>query len=139
MPPVDVVGFGMLTPATVIIVDEFPRHNTGAHAKAVVEFICDDAALIAALLRDWNVNSGLIGTALGADVAGKKVADQLQALGVVGPIRLFSHLTTPFEFYFADPTGARTFAWKRDPEVLATLATADLSLLTEASLLYVDW
>ena len=35
--------------------------------------------------------------------------------------------------------GARTYFWERAPEVLATLDTADLSLLAGAGLLYVDW
>ncbi len=135
----DVVCFGMLTPAAVMIVDDLPEHNTGARAKAVSEFISDDAAIVAVLLRGWKVRSGLIGTAVGDDEAGRKVARQLQSLGVQGTVRLSDQITTPFEVNISDQTGARTYVWQRDPDVLASLATADLSLLEEAHLLYVDW
>ena len=138
-PATEVVCFGMITPAVVMVVDELPEHNTGIRAKAVQEFISDDAAIIATLLRGWNVRSGLIGTDLGDDEAGRKVARQLQDLGVIGQMRFSGRITTPFEVNVSDRTGARTYFWQRDPEVLATLATADLSLLSHTRLLYVDW
>ncbi|MDH3601808.1 MAG: carbohydrate kinase family protein, partial [Candidatus Tectomicrobia bacterium] len=138
-PAAEVACFGMITPAVVMIVDELPEHNTGMRAKVVQEFISDDAAVIAMLLRGWDVRSGLIGTTLGDDDAGRKVARQLHDLGVIGQMRLSGQMTTPFEVNVSDRTGARTYFWQRDPEVLATLATADLSLLSHTRLLYVDW
>jgi sugar/nucleoside kinase (ribokinase family) len=39
----------------------------------------------------------------------------------------------------SDQTGARTYFWQREPEVLATLDSADLSLVEGARMLYVDW
>lgn len=135
----DVVCLGMVTPAVVMVVDEFPEQNTGANVKATCEFISDDAAIVATLLRGWNVRSGLIGTSLGDDAAGRKVAQQLETLGVAGRVRLSSAMVTPFEVNISDRTGARTYFWQRDPEVLATLASAELSLLVGARLLYVDW
>lgn len=138
-PTAEVVCFGMITPAVVMIVDKLPEHNTGMRAKAVQEFISDDAAIIATLLRGWDVRSGLIGTDLGDDAAGRKVARQLDDLGVIGQMRLSCQMTTPFEVNVSDRTGGRTYFWQRDPEVLATLATADLSLLSRTRLLYVDW
>ena len=45
------VGFGMLTPVVVLVVDQLPEHNTGAITKEVSEFIFDDAAIVACLLR----------------------------------------------------------------------------------------
>jgi sugar/nucleoside kinase (ribokinase family) len=129
----------MITPAVVMVVDQLPAHNTGTHVKAVSEFISDDAAIVATLLRYWGVRSGLIGTALGNDSAGRRVARQLKMLGVLGRVRRSQHITTPFEVNISDRTGARTYFWQRDPQVLATLDTADLSLLTGARLLYVDW
>lgn len=135
----EVVCFGMIIPAVVMTVDELPAHNTGARANAVREFISDDAAIVATLLRGWNVRSGLIGTALGDDDAGRKAVHELQRLGVLGHVRLSPDLTTPFEVNVSDRSGARTYFWQRDPENLATLETADLSLLTGARMLYVDW
>lgn len=84
----EVVGFGMLTPVAILVVDALPEHNTGALIKAVTEFIFDDAAIVACLLRQWGVQSGLIGTALGDDPRGRKVAHQLKELGVLGEVRL---------------------------------------------------
>lgn len=135
----DVVCFGMIIPAVVMTVDALPEHNTGAHAKAVCEFVSDDAAIVAMLLRGWDVRSGLIGTALGADDAGRRTAQRLRSAGVVGEVRLSPEIATPFEVNVSDLTGARTYFWQRDPHILATLATADLSLLSQARLLYVDW
>jgi hypothetical protein len=45
------VGFGMLTPVTIMLVEQLPEHNTGALVKDVSEFVFDDAAIIACLLR----------------------------------------------------------------------------------------
>ncbi|MEW5986647.1 MAG: carbohydrate kinase family protein [Chloroflexota bacterium] len=129
----------MITPAAVLVVDEWPPHNTGAVTKMVREFISDDAAIVACLLRGWDVRSGLIGTELGKDRRGRGVRRRLKKLGVAGEVRLRRGLTTPFEVNISDKTGARTYFWQRDPAVLATLDTADLSLLNQAHLLYVDW
>lgn len=135
----DVVCFGMITPAVVMTVDALPEHNTGALAKSVCEFISDDAAIVATVLRRWDVRCGLTGAALGDDDAGRRVAHRLKDAGVIGELRLLPELTTPFEVNVSDLTGARTYFWQRDPDILATLANADLSLLPQARLLYVDW
>jgi sugar/nucleoside kinase (ribokinase family) len=135
----EVVCFGMLIPAMVFIVDDLPEHNTGGVIKQVGEFISDDAAIIACLLRGWGVRSGLIGTSLGDDYRGRQVRQELRALGVKGRVRLVRGQATPYEVNVSDQTGARTYFWQRDPEVLATLDTADLGLIKGAKLLYVDW
>lgn len=134
-----VVCFGMITPVVVLIVDEMPAHNTGALIKDVREFIFDDAAIVACLLRQWNVPSGLIGTTLGDDARGRSVARQLKTRGVAGKVRLSKKIQTPFEVDISDRTGARTYFWQREPRVLNTLDTADLSLVRGAQMLYVDW
>ncbi len=135
----EVVCFGMITPAVVMVADQFPDHNTGTHVKEVGEFISDDAAIVATLLRHWGVESGLIGTTLGDDPSGRRVARQLRDLGVLGRFRLSRSVTTPFEVNISDPSGARTYFWQRDPKVLDTLDMASLSLMEMARLLYVDW
>jgi sugar/nucleoside kinase (ribokinase family) len=129
----------MVTPAVVLAVDELPEHNTGMMIQEVGEFISDDAAIIACLLPQWGIRSGLIGTALGDDSAGRRVADRRNALGAAGLPRFSRDIKTPFEVNISDPTGARTYFWERKPEILATLGAADLSLLAGARLLYVDW
>lgn len=135
----EMVGFGMLTPVAILVVDQLPEHNTGALIKAVSEFIFDDAAIVACLLRQWDIQTGLIGTALGDDQRGREVARQLEEQGVLGEVRLSPHISTPFEVDISDQTGGRTYFWQRTPQVLDTLDTADLSLLERTRLLYVDW
>jgi sugar/nucleoside kinase (ribokinase family) len=137
--PPDYVGFGMLTPVVILIVDRLPEHNTGALTKAVSEFIFDDAAIVACLLRQWDLPTGMIGTAVGDDPRGHMLAQQLEEWGVQGEVRFSTSIQTPIEVDVSDRSGARTYFWQRPPEVLDTLDTADLSLLHGARLLYVDW
>lgn len=136
---VQVVGFGTLTPATILIVDQLPAHNTGAIIHNFSEFIFDDAAIIACLMRQWRVTTGFIGTTLGDDARGRSVVRQLKTLGVRGHFRLSKQIKTPVEVDVSDKTGARTYFWQRDKRFLDTLDTADLSLLRGAQMLYVDW
>ena len=133
------VGFGMLTPTTIMVVEQLPAYNTGALVKEISEFIFDDAAIIACLLRQWDIPTGMIGSAVGEDARGHNLADQLQAWGVQGEVRHSRELRTPMEVDVSDQTGARTYFWERTPQVLATLNTANLSLLEGAGILYVDW
>ncbi|HUH97168.1 MAG TPA: carbohydrate kinase family protein [Anaerolineales bacterium] len=133
------VGFGMLTSVAIMVVNQLPEHNTGALVKEVNEFIFDDAAIIACLLRQWDVPTAMIGTAVGDDLRGHNLAQQLEEWGVQGRVRFSREFKTPLEVDVSDETGARTYFWQRAPEVLNTLDTADLSCLEGARLLYVDW
>jgi sugar/nucleoside kinase (ribokinase family) len=133
------VGFGMLTPVAILVVDELPEHNTGSLIREISEFVFDDAAIVACLLRQWGITSGIIGTAVGNDSRGRALAKQLNEWDVQGEVRFSENISTPLEVDISDRTGARTYFWKRDPHVLATLDDADLSMLNGASLLYVDW
>ncbi|HEX7588292.1 MAG TPA: carbohydrate kinase family protein [Anaerolineae bacterium] len=135
----EVVCFGMLIPSVVMLVDEFPAHNTGALVTHVQEIIEDDAAIIACLLRGWKVSSAMIGTALGNDARGKQTARKLKRLGVLGKVRLTNAYATPYEVDVSDRSGHRTYFWQREPKVLNTLDSADLALLRDARFLYVDW
>jgi sugar/nucleoside kinase (ribokinase family) len=133
------IGFGMLTPVAIMVVEQLPEHITGALVKEVSEFVFDDAAIIACLLRQWQVPTAMIGTSLGDDPRGHLLAQQLKAWGVQGEVRHSPEIKTPWEVDVSDETGARTYFWERAPQVLDTLDTADLSLLQGARLLYVDW
>ncbi len=139
MNPPAYVGFGMLTPVAIMVVNQLPEHNTGAIVKEVNEFIFDDAAIIACLLRQWNVPTAMIGTAVGDDLRGHNLADQLKEWGVQSQVRFSKEFKTPLEVDVSDETGARTYFWQRPVDVLNTLDTADLSYLEQARLLYVDW
>jgi sugar/nucleoside kinase (ribokinase family) len=133
------VGFGMLTPVAIMVVEQLPAHNCGALVKEVSEFVFDDAAIIACLLRQWDLPTAMIGTVLGDDPRGHMLANQLEEWGVQGEVRFSKKIKTPLEVDISDETGARTYFWQRPPEVLASLDTADLSLITGASMIYVDW
>ena len=133
------VGFGMLTPVAVLVVDQLPEHNTGALINQVSEFIFDDAAIVACLLRQWDVPTAIIGTAVGDDARGHNLARQLEEWGVQAKVRFASDIKTPLEVDVSDKTGARTYFWQRTPKVLDTLDTADLSPLKGARVVYVDW
>ena len=129
----------MLTPVTIMVLDKLPKHNTGALVTEFSEFVFDDAAIIACLLRQWGVPTGMIGTTIGDDPRGHILADQLKEWGVQGKVRFSTEFKTPMEVNVSDKTGARTYFWHRPAEMLATLDTADLSLLNGSQLMYVDW
>lgn len=129
----------MLTPVTIMVLDKLPKHNTGALVREFSEFVFDDAAIIACLLRQWSVPTGMIGTAVGDDPRGHALADQLKEWGVQGRVHFSKNIKTPMEVNVSDKTGARTYFWHRPPEMLDTLDTADLSLLDGSQLMYADW
>ncbi len=133
------VGFGMLTPVEILVVDHLPEHNTGAITNEVTEFIFDDAAIVACLLRQWDVPTCMIGSMVGDDARGHNVARTLEEWGVQGTVRFTKEFKTPLEVDVSDKSGARTYFWQRSDQVLDTLDTADLSFLQGASVLYVDW
>ncbi len=133
------VGFGMLTPVYILALDRLPKKNTGELVHQVSEFIYDDAAIIACVLRQWGVPTGMIGTSVGDDLLGHELARQLKELGVQGKVRFTKEYRTPLEVNVSDRTGARTYFWQRTPEILGTLDTAGLSMIKKAKLLYVDW
>lgn len=133
------VGFGMLTPVEIMVLEKLPKHNTGAVVTEVNEFVFDDAAIVACLLRQWDVTSGMIGTALGDDARGHALAKKMKAWGVQGTIRFTKEYKTPLEVNVSDRKGARTYFWQRTPQILSTLNTANLSLLRGAKIMYADW
>jgi len=137
--PPEYVGFGMLTPVAIMVLENMPKRNTGAVVKEVNEFVFDDAAIVACLLRQWNVSSAMIGTAVGDDVRGHALAKQLKGWGVQGNVRFTDEYKTPIEVNVSDKKGARTYFWQRTPQMLSTLDTADLSLINGSKILYADW
>jgi len=137
--PPEYVGFGMLTPVVIAVVDQLPEHNTGAVIKEVSEFIFDDAAIVACLLQQWGVPSAIIGSAVGDDARGHRLAQQLVEWGVQSDVRFTKAFKTPVEVDISDSGGARTYFWQRSAQILETLDSADLGPLNDARILYVDW
>jgi len=137
--PPEYVGFGMLTPVSIMVLEKLPKRNTGAVVKEVNEFVFDDAAIVACLLRQWSVSAAMIGTAVGDDVRGHALAKQLKNWGVQGTVRFTEEYKTPIEVNVSDKNGARTYFWQRTAQMLNTLDTADLSLVSGSKILYADW
>jgi sugar/nucleoside kinase (ribokinase family) len=133
------VGFGMLTPVYIMSLDRLPRLNTGAIVHEVSDYVYDDAAIIACNLSQWGVPSAMIGTAVGDDLLGHHIEDQLKKFGVQGKVRYTTKYKTPLEVNVSDKKGARTYFWQRSEEILSTLDTASLALIRNSKLLYVDW
>ena len=138
-PAPSVVCVGMITPARVLTVERLPAWNTGAVWREGAEFISDDAAIVAGLLAGWGVPVELAGTALGDDDAGWRTVAALRDMGVSGKFVLRADVETPFEVNVSDSKGGRTYLWRRDARVLATLEDADLSSVPSAKLVYADW
>ena len=137
--PPEYVGFGMLTPVEIMVLEKLPKHNTGAIVTEVNEFVFDDAAIVACLLRQWDVSAGMIGTAVGDDLRGHALEKKLKDWGVQGKVRFTKEYKTPLEVNVSDRKGARTYFWQRTPQILSTLDTANLSLMRRSKILYADW
>jgi sugar/nucleoside kinase (ribokinase family) len=135
----EVVCFGSLMAMELLVIDEWPQRNFGGLFKEQRDSLGQDAAMIATMLRGWDIRSGLIGSALGKDYRGRWLAEHLKSSGVLGEVRLDSQLPTTLVVLISDAMGGRTYFWQPDKRVLATLDTADLSLLNGSRLLYVDW
>jgi len=71
---VDLVCFGMLCQGYLLVVESPPVHNGGTVIREVREYFGDDATIIAMLLHGWGVSSGMVGTAVGDDDSGRKIA-----------------------------------------------------------------
>ena len=134
-----VIGFGMLTPVAILVVEQLPEHNTGAIIQEVSEFIFDDAAIVACLLRQWDIPTGIIGTSVGDDARGHALANQLIEWDIRSEVCFSKDFKTPLEVDVSDQSGARTYFWQREPKILSTLDNADLSMLKGTEMLYVDW
>ena len=67
----------MIVPATLVIVERMPEVNFAADLQQVTEYVSDDAAIVAMVLRAWGVRSALAGTALGGRRGGQ--ADRARA------------------------------------------------------------
>jgi sugar/nucleoside kinase (ribokinase family) len=101
------VGFGMLTPVAIMEVNQLPEHNTGAIVKDVNEFIFDDAAIVACLLRQCDVPTAMIGTSVGDDLCGHNLARQLEEWGVQSQVRFSKEFKTPLEVDVSDVSHRR--------------------------------
>jgi len=138
-PTPDAVCLGLITLGTLIIVDKLAETNTGVVPEQVIEYLSDDGVIAALALNQWGATSGVIGTKLGRDAAGREAIRQLADSGVAGSFKMTSKYRTPAEISIADKGGNRTYYWADREEPLSTLDDADLSMIENAKILYVDW
>ena len=134
-----VVCFGVLSYLQLIVVDDVPVHNGGTSINQLTDSFGDDAGIVAWMLKQWGQEVWFIPSAVGADDLGDKVVRTVRDLGVPVDVEINPDVSTVAELSIADPSGARTYFYKRTPELLATLDSADLTPLTGASYLYLDW
>jgi ribokinase len=140
--PVEVVCCGTLSVIKQIVVDQWPERNTGCYCKEQKDLIAADAAMVARILRGWDVKSGIIGSSLGEDYIGRWVVEEFKRLGILTEVGLTNQYPSGVSVLVSDSTGARTGFWpspELEQQVIHSLATADLSLLKDSRLLYVDW
>lgn len=135
----DVVCFGVLSYLQLMVVDQAPVHNGGTPIRQLTDSYGDDAAIVAGMLRGWSQKARFIPSAVGDDELGRKVAATVKGMGLPVDVVVDPTVATVAELSIADPTGARTYFYKRTPELMATLDDADLSPLQQAAYLYVDW
>ena len=134
-----VVCFGVLSYLQLMVVDHVPIHNGGTPINQLTDSFGDDAGIVAWMLKQWGQEVWFIPSAVGADDLGDKVVRTVRDLGVPVDVEINPDVSTVAELSIADPSGARTYFYKRTPELLATLDSADLTPLTRASYLYLDW
>jgi len=134
-----VVCFGVLSYLQLIVVDDVPVHNGGTSINQLTDSFGDDAGIVAWMLKQWGQEVWFIPSAVGSDDLGDKVVRTVKRLGVPVDVKVNSGVSTVAELSIADPSGARTYFYKRTPELVATLDSADLTPLTGASYLYLDW
>ena len=134
-----VICFGVLSYLQLMVVDHVPVHNGGTPISQLTDSFGDDAGIVAWMLYQWGQRARFIPSAVGADDLGGRVAQTVKHLGVPAELEVNPDVSTVAELSIADPSGARTYFYKRTPELLATLDSADLTRLESASYLYVDW
>jgi sugar/nucleoside kinase (ribokinase family) len=135
----EVVCFGVLSYLQLIVVDEVPVYDRGTPISRLSDSYGDDAAIVAGMLQQMGQTTRFIPSAVGEDDLGRKVTETVTDLGLPVDVRVDPSVATVAELSIADPSGGRTYLYKRTPELLATLDAADLTPLASAAYLYVDW
>jgi len=137
--PLEIVSVGMLSSAEVYSVEGVPIWDEGQEWTNRADYISEDASIVAIAGRAWGLNVGMVAGSLGDDIRGHNLLRELREIGVEGDFRIDKSIRTPYEIVISDKRGGRTFIWDRRPEVLKTLATADVSIVGNCKHLYADW
>ena len=130
------VGFGMLTPVEILVVNQLPPHNTSAITTDVTAFLFDGAALVACVLRQWDVPTCIIGSLAGDGERGHNLAHKLQEWGVQGTVRFTHNFKTPLEVDVSGRAGLQMFSVSEVQALAATLKVEQCTLLGAPTVRY---
>jgi sugar/nucleoside kinase (ribokinase family) len=135
--PLDVVCCGILFPLHVAAVEEYPKADSGTDILSLIEVIGADAPITSLTLDGLGCSVGLISNNIGKDPAGRDLLDRLKRTDIVTTVTLLDDVSTPFCLTVVDRDGNRTwFTFVSDS--VESLLTADLSLVGQTDLFYVD-
>lgn len=132
----DLVCFSYLADAQVLHVDTYPPANSGTVVEQTSASIAGDGPLAAALASELGLRVGLIANPIGTDPAGHRVLAWLERARISHRIARADAIATPQLTVIAD-AGTRTW-FASTQHVSADLLAAELGLLTDARLVYVD-
>jgi sugar/nucleoside kinase (ribokinase family) len=135
--PLDLVCVSYLADTLLLRVAAYPPANAGAVVSQVATSIAADGPLTAATAARLGLRVGLVANAIGTDPPGRRLLDTLDAAGIRHAIAVVPNGVTPQLTVVVDGNGTRTWFAALD-HAAAEVATANLHLLTDARLIYVD-
>jgi len=136
--PLDVVCFGLLNRVRVATVEKYPAADSGAPILSLIELVGADAAIASVALDRLGCRVGLVSNDVGNDPDGRALLDRFEGTDVVTTATLLDGVSTPFgTLCVVDREATRTWFSFLSNSVESLLA-ADLSLVRQADLLYVD-
>src|SRR5262245_34610663 len=140
MPPgrlLDLVCVSYLADTQLLRVSAYPPANGGALVTHVTTSIAADGPLAAVTAARLGLRAGLVANVIGADPPGRRLLDTLDRAGIRHTVAAIPGAATPALIVVVDAHGTRTwFASLHDAAV--EVATANLHLLTDTRLIYVD-
>ena len=135
--PLDVVCFGVLFPMRIATVEEYPKADSGADILSLIEFIGADAPITSLTLDGLGCRVGLISNDIGNDLDGRRLLNRFKRTDIVTTVTLLGDVSTPFCLTVVDRDGNRTW-FTFLSNAVEGLLTADLSLVCQTDILYVD-
>ncbi len=135
--PLDVVCFGVLFPMRIATVEEYPKADSGADILSLIEFIGADAPITSLTLDGLGCRVGLISNDIGNDLDGRRLLNRFKRTDIVTTVTLLGDVSTPFCLTVVDRDGNRTW-FTFLSNAAEGLLTADLSLVCQTDILYVD-
>jgi sugar/nucleoside kinase (ribokinase family) len=135
--PLDVVCFGVLFPMRLATVEEYPKADSGADILSLIEFIGADAPITSLTLDGLGCRVGLISNDIGNDLDGRRLLNRFKRTDIVTTVTLLGDVSAPFCLTVVDRDGNRTW-FTFLSNAVEGLLTADLSLVCQTDILYVD-